>query len=224
MKAILEGLKTFQTTVYERHRELFERLRTKQDPQVLFITCADSRVVPNLIVQAEPGDLFTVRNAGNIVPPRGQGPGGVSASIEYAVEALGVRDIILCGHSNCGAMRAILHPETVAALPNMAAWVRHAEPARKAVERLYPGAQEEELMERMVEQNVIQQVKNLLTHEWIAERVRAGRLDIHGWVYDIGTGRVRGLDESGEGFCETAADAPGSPEEKLMLFELENPG
>jgi carbonic anhydrase len=221
MKSILQGLESFQRDVHPRHADLFERLTHNQEPKALFVTCADSRVVPNLILQADPGELFIVRNAGNIIPPAGQGGEGVIASIEYAVEALGVTDVILCGHTDCGAMKGVLHPEKVAALPSVAAWVRHGEAARLAVERIYPQATDKEKMERMVEQNVIAQVKNLLTHRFIRSRVESGSLEIYGWVYDIRTGGVRGLDERGESFSEVHAEAHGSPDESLLLRQLE---
>lgn len=223
MFEILTGLKRFQDEVYPRHRELFAHLAQNQQPRALFITCADSRIVPNLILQAEPGELFLIRNAGNIVPPAGSADGGGTvASIEYAVVALGVTDVILCGHTNCGAMKGILHPEKVAAMPSVSAWVQHAAPARRAVERRYPQAVEEDRLERVVEQNVIQQVKNLLTHPFIRSRVEIGRLEIYGWVYDIRTGLVRGMDEAGKSFSEIHFESHGSPDEKRMLRELES--
>ncbi|MGC4053113.1 MAG: carbonic anhydrase [Paludibaculum sp.] len=219
---ILTGLKRFQSEVYPSHRDLFAHLAENQQPRALFITCSDSRVVPNLILQAEPGDLFLIRNAGNIVPPVGSADGGGTvASIEYAVSALGITDVILCGHTNCGAMKGILHPEKVASMPNVAAWVQHAAPARREVEKLFPDVTEHERMERMVEQNVIQQVKNLLTHPFIRSRVEAGRMEIYGWVYDIRSGLVRGMDESGKEFSEIHFESHGSPDEKRMLRELE---
>ncbi|WP_321472430.1 carbonic anhydrase [uncultured Paludibaculum sp.] len=219
---ILTGLKRFQTEVYPSHRELFAHLAANQQPRALFIACSDSRVVPNLLLQAEPGDLFLVRNAGNIVPPAGSADGGGTvASIEYAVAALDITDVILCGHTNCGAMKGILHPEKVESMPHVAAWVQHATPARRAVERLFPEAGETDKLERTVEQNVIQQVKNLLTHSFIRSRVEAGRMELYGWVYDIRSGTVRGMDASGQEFSEIHFEAHGSPDEKRMLRELE---
>ncbi len=223
MRDVLEGLQTFQRDAFPKHRSLFERLFHNQDPRCLFITCSDSRVVPNLILQADPGDLFIIRNAGNIVPPYGEGGEGVTASIEYAVEALGVRDIVLCGHTNCGAMKGVLHPEKVAALPNVASWCRHGEAARLEVERLYPEADDHERMERIVEQNVIQQVKNLLTHPSVRNGIEKGSMELYGWVYDILTGHMRGMDEAGKAFLDLHPEAHGSPDEKRMLMELEAP-
>jgi len=222
MKKLLDGLSLFQRIAYPRHRELFERLASNQSPSVAFLACADSRVVPNLLLQAEPGDLFIVRNAGNIVPPAGQAGEGVAASIEYAVEALGIRDVIVCGHSNCGAMQGVLHPERVAGLPSVAAWVRHAETAAAAVSDLYPDADDETRLELVVEHNVIAQVRNLLTHDFIRRRVERQEVELYGWVYDIRTGAVRGLDASGRSFVPLGVEAKGSPDERALLASLEN--
>jgi carbonic anhydrase len=221
MRKILEGVSLFRRLAYPKHQELFARLARNQSPQALFITCSDSRVVPNLIVQADPGDLFIVRNAGNIVPPAGQSIGGTAASIEYAIEALGIRDVIVCGHSNCGAMKGVLHPESVAAMPAVAAWVRHGAAARAAVERLYPDADDHERLERLVEQNVIAQVRNLLTHAFVRRLVEAREVELYGWVYDIASGAIRGLDESGTRFTPVGGDEKGSPDEQAILGALD---
>src|SRR5262245_46765637 len=138
MRKILEGLTRFQQEVYPQKRDQFERLAHNQQPEYLFITCSDSRIVPNLITQTDPGDLFIIRNAGNIIPPYGEMQGGVSASIEYAVVALGVKHVIVCGHTDCGAMKGVLHPEKVAAMPMVAAWLRHGDTARRIIEDLHP--------------------------------------------------------------------------------------
>jgi carbonic anhydrase len=116
MKALVDGVKKFQQTAFPAHQDLFSELASGQSPEWLFVTCADSRIDPCLITQTKPGELFLCRNAGNIVPPFGEAMGGVSATIEYAVMALGVRHIIVCGHSDCGAMKGVLHPDKVAHL------------------------------------------------------------------------------------------------------------
>src|SRR6478736_4743690 len=131
MRKIIEGVREFQATVFREQRELFEALSRKpQNPLAMFITCSDSRINPNLITQTEPGDLFLLRNAGNIIPPSGAGNGGEGATIEYAVGVLGVQHIIVCGHSQCGAMQALLRPNAVDDLPAVAEWFRHAEATR----------------------------------------------------------------------------------------------
>lgn len=220
MKRLLDGLTLFQRVAYPRHRDLFARLARNQTPQAVFVSCSDSRVVPNLIVQAEPGDLFIIRNAGNIVPPAGSSYGGTTASLEYAVVALGIRDVILCGHSNCGAMRGVLHPETLEAMPAVKQWVSHADAARRAAVEAHPGASDEELLERVVDLNVIAQVRNVLTFPFVRALVETGALELHGWVYDIASGRVKGLDATGRRFVPLGegGDAPDA-RRALAAFE-----
>jgi carbonic anhydrase len=190
MQKLVEGIHVFQTQVFGTQRELFERLAEAQNPEVLFVTCADSRIVPNLITQTQPGDLFILRNAGNIVPPHGAGNTGEAATIEFAVAGLGVRDVVLCGHSNCGAMDAILHPEKVARLPAVAAWLQHAEATRRIIEESYRHLEGKALLTATVEENVLVQLENLRTHPAIAARLARGGLRLHGWVYKIETGEV----------------------------------
>ena len=222
MKELVDGLTLFQRIAYPRHRELFERLAKKQHPRAVFIACSDSRVVPNLLVQAEPGDLFILRTAGTIVPPAGQGGEGVVASLEYAIRGLGIRDVVLCGHRNCGAMKGVLHPEKVADMPSVASWVRHAADARRAVEAKFPGRDDEEVLDLLVDFNVIAQVRNILTYPFVSDLVRSRELELYGWVYDIGTGSVKGLDESGRSFAPIGLGSVGSPDEGRVLQSLES--
>ncbi len=222
MKNIFEGLTLFQTLAYSKHRELFERLAKNQTPQAVFIACSDSRVVPNLMVQAEPGDLFIIRNAGNIVPPAGSSYGGTTASLEYAVVALGIRDVIVCGHSNCGAMNGVLHPEALENMPAVRQWVSYADLARRAAVEAHPGATDEEMLERVVDYNVIAQVRNILTFPFVRPLVEKNELELYGWVYDIASGRVKGLDASGRRFVPLGGDEKGSPDERHVLASVEN--
>src|SRR4051794_8103794 len=165
MDKILQGVRTFQSTVFPGQRDLFEHLARKQQaPQALFVTCSDSRVNPNLITQTEPGDLFILRNAGNIIPPYGAGCGGEAATIEYAVAVLKVPSIIVCGHSHCGAMQNLLGPESGDRLPAVRAWFAHAEATRRILQDRLDGMPRPALVERAVEQNVLVQVANLRTH------------------------------------------------------------
>ena len=136
LKHIVDGFLRFHHDVFPEQQELFKKLATAQTPRAMFITCADSRIVPELITQSSPGDLFVTRNVGNVVPPYGQMNGGVSSAIEYAVMALKVHHIIVCGHSDCGAMRAVLNPQSLEKMPTVKAWLRHAEVARTVVEDL----------------------------------------------------------------------------------------
>src|ERR1700730_3380521 len=133
--SILRGLKRFKKKVYPKHRELFQKLALQQRPTALFITCADSRIDPCLLTQTKPGELFLCRVIGNIVPRYPESIGGVSATIEYAVGVLGVSDVIVCGHTDCGVMKGVLNPEALESLPHVAAWLRQAQPARRAAEK-----------------------------------------------------------------------------------------
>jgi carbonic anhydrase len=222
VKKLLEGLSLFQREAYPRHRELFERLAKNQKPRAVFVSCSDSRVVTNLLVQAEPGDLFIVRNAGNIVPPAGSSYGGTTAALEYAIVALGIRIVILCGHSTCGAMRGVLHPETLENMPAVRQWVSYAGEARRAAVEAHPGAPDDEMLERVVDYNVIAQVRNILTFPFVRPLVESGELEVHGWVYDIATGRVKGLDPSGRFFRPLAVDGKVQPGERSVLASVES--
>ena len=186
----------FRNEVFPDRQELFEDLAETQNPSVLFITCADSRIVPELILQSGPGDLFVCRNAGNIVPPYGELTGGVSATIEYAVDVLQVSAVIVCGHSDCGAMKALLSPEKVQHLPSVAAWLRQAETARRVVVDHYANADSKTVVEAIVQENVVAQIEHLETHPYVSLRVRKGELEIYGWVYEIHTGQIETLDAS----------------------------
>ena len=222
MRKVLDGLTLFQRLAYPRHKELFERLAKNQTPQAVFIACSDSRVVPNLMVQAEPGDLFIIRNAGNIVPPAGSSFGGVTASLEYAIVALGIRDVILCGHSNCGAMEGVLHPEKLEGMPAVRQWVSYADAARRAAVEAEAGADDETLLERAVDYNVIAQIRNILTHSFVRVLVEKNQLELYGWVYDIATGNVKGLDATGRGFVPLGGYEKGSPDEQHVLASVES--
>lgn len=223
MKNIFEGLSLFQRLAYPKHKDLFERLAKNQTPQAVFITCSDSRVVPNLIVQSEPGDLFIIRNAGNIVPPAGSAYGGTTASLEYAIVALGIRDVILCGHSNCGAMKGILNPGNLDRMPAVRQWVTYAEPARRAaLESRPPGASDDELLDAAVDYNVICQVRNILTFPFVRPLVEKNELELYGWVYDIATGHVKGLDTTGRRFVPLGGEEKGSPDERHVLASVES--
>lgn len=190
MQKLMDGLHQFQANIFSSQRELFERLARAQNPDALFITCSDSRINPNLITQTEPGELFILRNAGNIIPPYGAASGGEGATIEYAVAALGVKDIIVCGHSHCGAMKGLLHPEALTELPAVASWLAHAESTRRVVKENYRHLQDDALLTVTVEENVLGQIENLRTHPAVAARLARGDLHLHGWVYKIETGEV----------------------------------
>lgn len=202
MQRLIEGLRNFMDNVYPQERELFETLANQQHPEVLFVTCSDSRISPNLVTQTRPGDIFTLRNAGNIVPPyRPDASGGEEATVEYAVSALGVKDIVVCGHSNCGAMRGLLAPAELAKLPTVAQWLRWAEPTRRIIEESFGDLDPNERLLTAARVNVLVQLSNLTTHPAVADRMKAGDLRLHGWVYDIAKGQVFAYDcERGDFF------------------------
>ncbi len=202
MDHLLPGIHQFHTQVYQREQEFFSKLAGGQSPRVLFISCSDSRVDPTLITMSKPGELFVLRNAGNMVPPFGASNGGESASIEYAVAALGVEDIVVCGHSQCGALKALLNPSAVETLPLVKDWLKHAEATRRIMAENYADLQGEALLETTVQEHVLMQIENLQTHPAVAAKQQRGDLTLHGWVYGLETGDIHA-------FCsETSAFVP----------------
>lgn len=193
MAKLAEGVRKFQEEAFPQREELFHKLAQTQSPDVLFIACSDSRVVPELLTQREPGEMFVIRNAGNIVPSYGPEPGGVSATVEYAVSVLGVREVVICGHSNCGAMTAVAHEHDLSGLPAVSNWLRHAD-AAKAVNGARAHASPEARVDGLVHENVAAQIANLRTDPSVALALAQNRLQLHGWVYDIETGQVEALD------------------------------
>ncbi|ANI12616.1 carbonic anhydrase [Pseudomonas citronellolis] len=193
LRRIVEGFRQFRQEVFPQQEALFKKLAHAQNPRAMFITCADSRIVPELITQSSPGDLFVTRNVGNVVPPYGQMNGGVSTAIEFAVMALGVQHIIVCGHSDCGAMKAVLDPQTLERMPTVKAWLRHAEVAKTVVEQNC-GCASHDTLDILTEENVVAQLDHLKTHPSVAARLASGQLFIHGWVYDIETSQIKAYD------------------------------
>jgi carbonic anhydrase len=178
--------------VYPTRRNAYEEAaRTPQRPHTLFVTCADSRIDPELIAQSGPGEIFVTRNIGNLVPAYGEMLGSVSAVIEYAVAALGVPEVVICGHTDGGAMKALLHPQKTEKLPTVKAWLQNAEAARRVVETQRPAAAEEELLNAVTEENVLLQLAHLRTHPSVARRLAERTLAVQAWVYGIGQGDVR---------------------------------
>lgn len=195
MQKLIQGIHQFRAGVFSSHRELFDRLTHGQHPDALFITCSDSRINPNLITQTDPGELFILRNAGNIVPPFGAANGGEGATIEFAVTGLDIRDIIVCGHSHCGAIKGLLNPDQLAEMPMVVQWLTHAEATRRIV-RNYGDLPMDELINIAIQENVLVQLGNLRTHPAVAAKLASGRLNLHAWVYKIETGEVFSYDPS----------------------------
>lgn len=203
MQHLLARAAEFRGKAFESRSALYRRLASDgQSPKALMISCADSRVVPELIMQAEPGDLFVTRNAGNIVSPFSQANGGVSSAVEYAVVALGVRDIVVCGHSDCGAMKAFSNPAALEKMPNVAAWLRHAHAAHCVVCEAYPDLPANESTRAIALENVVVQINHLRTHPSVAAAIARGDLSLHGWFFDIETGSILALDGETGRFTE----------------------
>jgi len=199
----------FEKQVFPSNLDLYSKLASDgQSPKALMISCADSRVVPEHIMQAQPGDLFVCRNAGNIVPPFATANGGVSSTVEYAVLALGVRDIIVCGHSDCGAMKALVHPESLENMPNVAAWLRHSNAAQRVAAESYPEAEDHQRVRIVAMENIVAQIAHLRTHPSVASGVARGEISLHGWFVDIHAGAVLGLDGTTGRFVPMRDDRP----------------
>jgi len=190
MNKLLEGLGEFRSVVFPRYEFRFRELATGQNPEAMLITCADSRIDPCLLTQTKPGELFLCRVIGNIVPRYPESVGGVSATIEYAVGVLGVPDVIVCGHTDCGVMRGVLNPDALKPLASVSAWLSHAQPAREALTNADEKLSEPEFLLALAERNVVEQLRNLQTHPVVAARLEQGNLKLHGWVYHIGNGVV----------------------------------
>ncbi|MGZ8375836.1 MAG: carbonic anhydrase [Gemmatirosa sp.] len=204
MQQLIRGIHQFQNEDFRPLETLFQQLAERQTPETLFITCSDSRIDPNRLTRSMPGDLFILRNAGNIVPLSGTTPSGESATIEYAVAALGVKDIIICGHTHCGAMKALLDPSQVAELPAVASWLDHAAATRRIVADHYGHLPEDRRLVATIEENVLVQLEHLRTLPSVASRLRRGDLHLHGWVYKIETGEVFAYDAASQLFVSVA--------------------
>ncbi len=158
------------------------------------ITCSDSRILPDYITNAQPGDLFILRNAGNLAPPDGASNGGEAATIEFAVQALRVSHIIVMGHSHCGAMKALMNPEDLRDLPRVAAWLKHAESVRLRAHEKYADCKGEDLLNSVIKENVLEQLENLRTYPDVAAKLAEGQIKLHAWVYEFESGRVLAYD------------------------------
>ena len=190
LERLKEGIRRFQAEIYPAQAEQYKRVMNEpQRPHALIITCADSRIHPDVLTQAVPGEIFVSRNIGNMVPIYGEMLGGVSAVLEFAVSAFGVQHIAVCGHTECGAMKALLEPESVESMPTVKSWLTNAHAALAAAQVL--AKDEEDLLRIVTEQNVLLQMRHLHTHPAVAGAVAKGELRISGWIYDIAAGEVR---------------------------------
>lgn len=210
MQKLVQGIHQFQAEIFGAKRALFEHLAHGQNPQALFITCSDSRINPNLITQTEPGDLFILRNAGNIIPPYGASNGGEGATIEYAVSVLKVKDIVVCGHSLCGAMSGLLDISSLNNVPAVKQWLGHAEATRRIMTEEYTHLSGAARLGATIQVNVLVQLENLRTHPSVAAGLKRADLKLHGWVYKIETGQVFTFDPQLADFVPINGDVPRS--------------
>lgn len=190
MADLIKGFEKFHEEIFHHKQELFENLAHHQEPQALFVTCSDSRINSHLLTQTEPGDLFILRNAGNLIPPYGAVIGGTTTTIEFGVSVLRVKEIIVCGHTDCGAMKALVRPEPLQNLPAVKDWLCMAESTRQIVKEMYTELTGEQLFAATIKENVLVQLEHLKTHPAVAKRLRTGDLKLHGWIYSIATGEV----------------------------------
>lgn len=202
MRNLLRGIHDFQRDGFQSRRTLMERLAVDgQRPQIALVSCSDSRVLPEMFTQAAPGDIFLIRNAGNIVPAAGGDAPGEAASLEFAVEVLGVRDVVVCGHTHCGAVDAILHPEKIAGLETLEQWLLSSQETGRIVADRYAHLDDgDDLMRVAVGEHVLVQLEHLRTLPFIASRLNEPDFAIHGWVYDIKTGEVQVYDVETDAF------------------------
>ncbi|MGD0345484.1 MAG: carbonic anhydrase [Terracidiphilus sp.] len=205
MQKLIEGHKRFLAEVFPARKSHFHLLSEGQTPAWLFITCADSRVVPDLILGTEPGDLFISRSIGNVVPITSQDVDGVTATIEYSVEVLKVRHAIVCGHSDCGALKAALDRKSLANLPRARRWLDHVEAAFAYKQPLNAADGESAELASLIRGNVVAQLMNLHAQPPVARAEAEGRLTVHGWYYDILTGRIEEYDEKLKKFVPLAS-------------------
>jgi carbonic anhydrase len=202
LERLKDGIRRFRRDVYPEQAEHYLKVMSEpQNPHALIITCADSRIHPDALTQATPGDIFVTRNIGNMVPAYGEMLGGVSAVIEYAVMALKVQHVVVCGHSDCGAMKGLLNPESLEKMPTVKSWLKNAHAALSVANSLAAnGETPGELMRRLTEENVLLQMQHLRTHPSVAGAMAREELTISGWVYDIGKGEVRISEDGGRVF------------------------
>ncbi|MCR9116004.1 MAG: carbonic anhydrase [bacterium] len=218
MQKLVDGIHQFQRHHFSEDQKLFESLVEGQNPLALFITCSDSRIDPSRLTRTQPGELFIQRTAGNIVPPYGAVRGGEAATIEYAVSVLKVQDLIICGHSHCGAMSGLLDLASVEKLPAVKEYLTHAEATRRIVEENYQHLEDSNAkLTLTVEENVLVQLENLRTHPSVAAAVGRNQLKLHGWVYKFETGDVFAFDpDKGQFLPLDSAPPPASMPDRTL--------
>jgi carbonic anhydrase len=191
---LVERYRNFLADAFPKFKAHFADIANDQKPRVLFIGCSDSRVVPNVLLSGIPGDIFECRVVGNIVPAYGAAFGGVSATLEYAITVLKVQAVIICGHSDCGAMKALQSSERYDALTAISSWLHHSDAAKRITEQEVGERTVDEMVTMLTRENVIAQLENAQTHPAVAAARRRG-FELFGWVYDIKSGRIDCYDE-----------------------------
>jgi carbonic anhydrase len=199
-----QGIRRFRTEVYPERKEAYVQAEAEpQKPHTLIVACADSRIDPGMITQSDPGELFVTRNIGNLVPTYGEMMGGVSAVLEYAVSALKVQHVVICGHTDCGAMKALINPEQLKRMPTVRRWLHNAEAAMSVAREV---ESHDDFLMNLTKQNVLMQMTHAKTHPSVAGALARGELVMSGWVYEIGSGNVLIYDETTSTFEPVVAD------------------
>ena len=215
MQKLVEGIHQFQNGIFSSKQALFESPADGQQPLVLFITCSDLQIDPHLLPQTESSELFILQNVGNTVPPYGAVEGGADATIEHSVSVRGVKDIVICGHSDCGAMGTLLDQSQVAKLPYVRSWLRHAESTHRIIEENYAHITDADArLTATAEENVLVQLEHLQTYPSISTAMERKSLGLHGWVYDFDAGQVFGYQPQDGQFVPiegTSFTAPSAP-------------
>lgn len=216
---IIRGLNDFQNNYFTIHQEMFRQLSHGQSPEILFITCSDSRIDPNLLTQTQPGELFIIRNLGNIIPPHGAQNNGEGAAIEYAISALNIKHIIICGHSQCGSMKGLLQLQNLSEeMPLVYQWLKnHAESTRRLLYENYQEFSGEELLKIAIEENVLTQIENIETYPVIRSKLHSHQLSLHGWVYEIEKGTIYAYDANQSKFVPLQSESFPVPDPLASL-------
>jgi carbonic anhydrase len=212
MQTLLDGVHRFREGEFGKYKQMFRRLsRQGQKPHTLFITCADSRVLAELITHSNPGDLFVIKNLGNIVPPpdTSDAPNSTGAGIEFAVEVLGVSDIVVCGHSQCGAIAALMNPNQTNALPHLRKWVELAAPVRQLVQTNYAHLTTDESRLRVAEEeNILFSLERVRSYRCVESKLADESLRLHGWFFKISTGELFAYDPAQKQFHPITREKP----------------
>ncbi len=210
MQQLFDGVHKFRHEAFGQYKTLFKKLSSAgQNPHTLFITCCDSRVLAELITQSKPGDLFVVKNIGNIVPPSSAvgSTNSTAAAIEFAVQILGVNDIVVCGHSQCGAITALLDDMTSKdQMPHLCEWLTIASPVRDVIEKKYEYLQDQDRYTAAAQENVLFSLENLHTYPCVTKRLNDQSLRLHGWFFKIATAELFAYDPSKKQFEALSPD------------------